>query len=782
MRATWVSSVINLDWPSASSLAIKNDAERIKRQKEELVSILDDIVAMNMNTVIFQVVPCADALYASDLLPWSKYLTGTLGKNPGFDPLAWAVEQAHARNIELHAWVNPYRISMNTRDATIEELNNSSPDSAPSIYRTHPEWTRVAYNRFVLDPGIPEVQAWVTGIVEEIVTRYDVDGIQFDDYFYYESANSPLDDDATWKKYGLDFTSKGDWRRNNTYSLVDTCHRRIKAIKSGVSFGVSPAGVWRNKADDPLGSETQAGAPNYDSAYADTRKWVIDGIIDYIAPQVYWPCARKVARYDVITRWWADTVRGTGTILYIGVALYKVGTPSKTEPDWTIEGGVPEITRQLDLNDSLTDVGGCMLFRHMFLREPQTQQVVEYLKERWATTAGEEKQMYTIDYNSYRSVKGFNRRVRFLVMHYTAIDFSASVRALSGSGTVSAHYLVPDPDDKTYIAAGFNDMRVFNLVDENERAWHAGVSSWAGRSNLNDTAIGIETVNLASDNDGVFIFPPYNPIQIDAIKALAINILQRYPDISPVNVVGHSDIAPGRKSDPGAVFPWKTLYEAGVGAWYDDDIQADYLAEFTAFGLPSDEDIIARLKTWGYDVSGATTSSGLNLIVRAFQLHFRPDNYDGVIDAETAAVLYALVDKYFPDAKHPFYYSVQPEHRSKYYVNTKFQLGMVNEGKYKFEFLYLPEKDGYLINEKTSGLSVKWNGKEGVDNLEWVVTNIIDDYMIWTLDRILGAEYIIRNKKDTSMVWGYDLALGGAVKLELSNPKGKKRSQVFFLS
>lgn len=150
--------------------------------------------------------------------------------------------------------------------------------------------------------------------------------------------------------------------------------------------------------------------------------------------------------------------------------------------------------------------------------------------------------MYSIDYNSYRSVKGFNRRVRFLVMHYTALDFKASITALTGP-SVSAHYLIPDPLEKTYIDAGFKDMRIFNLVDENERAWHAGVSSWAGRSNLNDTAIGIETVNLASDNNGVFVFPPYNPVQIDAIKELAANILQRYPDITPVNVVGHSDIA-----------------------------------------------------------------------------------------------------------------------------------------------------------------------------------------------------------------------------------------------
>ncbi|OFB06433.1 N-acetylmuramoyl-L-alanine amidase, partial [Salmonella enterica] len=184
--------------------------------------------------------------------------------------------------------------------------------------------------------------------------------------------------------------------------------------------------------------------------------------------------------------------------------------------------------------------------------------------------------MYTVDYNSYRAIKGFNHRVRFLVMHYTALDFKASITALTGP-SVSAHYLIPDPSEKTYIDAGFKDMRIFNLVDENERAWHAGVSSWAGRSNLNDTAIGIETVNLACDNNGVFVFPPYNPVQIDAIKELAANILQRYPDITPVNVVGHSDIAPGRKSDPGAAFPWKELYDAGIGAWYEESIMQHYL-------------------------------------------------------------------------------------------------------------------------------------------------------------------------------------------------------------
>jgi len=248
---------------------------------------------------------------------------------------------------------------------------------------------------------------------------------------------------------------------------------------------------------------------------------------------------------------------------------------------------------------------------------------------------------------SYRSNKGHNSRIRFLIFHYTAGNFASSINALTGP-SVSAHYLIPDLSDPTYPAACFNEPQIFNLVDENQRAWHAGVSSWGNRSNLNDTSIGVEIVNLATDNQGHFTFPPYKAQQIEAIEYLAKDILRRYPDISPVNVVGHADIAAGRKSDPGPMFPWHALYLKGIGAWFDDVTRDTFVQTYQAEGIPLREQLLGLFKRYGYDTSAATTSGGFQRLVRAFQLHFRPARYDGVIDIETAANLAALVKKYFP--------------------------------------------------------------------------------------------------------------------------------------
>ncbi|ELQ06956.1 glycoside hydrolase family 10 protein [Xanthomonas translucens] len=383
MRATWVTSVFNLDWPSAASTRIADPAERVRVQQQELLDIIEQATALHLNTLVFQVKPCADALYRSRILPWSSVLTGVLGQDPGFDPLAFLLAHAHARGLKVHAWLNPYRVSTGLDQSTLDALTTVSPDSPASVYVRHPDWVGVAANRLTLDPGIPAVRRWICEVVAELVICYRVDGVQFDDYFYTESLQSPLDDTQTYATYGAGFADKGDWRRNNTYRLMRDVARTIRVIRPGVAFGVSPAGVWRNHQDDPLGSDTEAGAPAFDSAYADTRRWVREEIVDYIVPQIYWPLARTAVRYDTIARWWAETVRGYRVQLYIGMALYKVGIANPLEPDWTVEGGVPEIARQLDVNASLPQVHGCMLFRQGFLAAPQTQQVVEYLRLRW---------------------------------------------------------------------------------------------------------------------------------------------------------------------------------------------------------------------------------------------------------------------------------------------------------------------------------------------------------------------------------------------------------------
>lgn len=387
VRGVWLTTVSRLDWPSLSSVNLDSEKLRIEVQKKELTDKLDNLVKLGINTVFFQVKPDGTALYHSNILPWSEVLTGVVGKDPGYDPLAFIIAEAHKRNLKIHAWLNPYRVSMDTQPETIASLQKTLNSPPASVYVLHKDSIRTAYDRFVLNPGLPEVRNWITIIVAELVKNYDIDGIQFDDYFYYETPSSKLNDEATFQRYGQGFLDKASWRRNNTLLLIREVSSTIRSLKPTIEFGISPGGVWRNISDDPRGSDTKVGGPTYDRAYADTRLWVKEGLLDYIAPQIYWSFAREIVKYDVIAKWWADVVRSTNTKLYIGVALYKVGVPSQTEPDWSIDGGVPELKRQLDLNDELPEIKGEILFREGLFQSPQTAEAVKYLKYRWNRSA-----------------------------------------------------------------------------------------------------------------------------------------------------------------------------------------------------------------------------------------------------------------------------------------------------------------------------------------------------------------------------------------------------------
>lgn len=241
---------------------------------------------------------------------------------------------------------------------------------------------------------------------------------------------------------------------------------------------------------------------------------------------------------------------------------------------------------------------------------------------------------------------GFNERngepVRQVILHYTAAPFGSSLRTLTQDG-VSAHYLLPDPDDPSYRAAGYEELRVFRLVEEDKRAWHAGVSHWSKRDNLNSRSIGIEIVNLARDDGGVFTFPAYGEEQTEVLIALVRDIFGRYPQIGPTDILGHSDVAFSRKSDPGPRLPWRRLHDAGVGAWFDEATQAMYQRRF-CLGLPSEVEVERAFQRYGY--APAKNRQGFEQRTRAFQMHFRPRDYSGLMDAQTCAILYALNEKY----------------------------------------------------------------------------------------------------------------------------------------
>ncbi|MGX2998200.1 glycoside hydrolase family 10 protein [Streptomyces sp. JNUCC 64] len=313
-RGMWLASVTNRDWPSKAGLTAAE-------QRDELLRYLDVAVERRLTAVILQVRPTADALWPSPHEPWSQYLTGVQGRDPGWDPLGTAVAEAHDRGLELHAWFNPYRVAFHTDR---ERLAAGHPA------RRHPEWTVPYGGRLYYDPGRPEVRTFVRDAMLDAVRRYPVDAVHWDDYFYpYPVAGQEFDDDASFAEHGADFEDRASWRRHNTDLLVRETAGRLRALRPGTRLGISPFGVWRNAATDPRGSDTRAGVQTYDDLYADTRTWVREGWIDYVCPQLYWNIGFEAADYARLLAWWSGVAEGTDVELYIGEALYKAGDPAQ---------------------------------------------------------------------------------------------------------------------------------------------------------------------------------------------------------------------------------------------------------------------------------------------------------------------------------------------------------------------------------------------------------------------------------------------------------------------
>ena len=313
-RAAWIATVANIDWPSKPGLPAID-------QQQEIIARFDQLKQMGCNTVIVQVRPSADALYDSPFEPWSHYLTGRQGQPPYpyYDPLVFMIEQAHLRNMEFHAWFNPFRALVDA---------GSNPNPHDHVTHKHPDWVVTYDGKALLNPGIPEAREYVLKVILDVVKRYDIDAVHLDDYFYpYRAGSAVFNDAFSFKKFGKEFANKDDWRRNNVNLFVATLSTNIKSLKPYVKFGVSPFGVWRNNNKDPEGSNTKAGQTNYDDLYADVLLWMKSGWVDYCVPQLYWEHNHRLVAFDILLPWWES--HNYGRHLYYGLGVYRMtGNPT----------------------------------------------------------------------------------------------------------------------------------------------------------------------------------------------------------------------------------------------------------------------------------------------------------------------------------------------------------------------------------------------------------------------------------------------------------------------
>jgi uncharacterized lipoprotein YddW (UPF0748 family) len=310
-RAVWIATVDNIDWPSKKGLPVD-------KQKDEFIRLLDLHKRNGMNAVVMQIRPVADAFYPSRFEPWSEYLTGKQGQapDPYYDPLQFMIEECHKRGMEFHAWMNPYRAVFSIRSSSI---------SPTHVTRLYPQWFVTYGNTKYFDPGLPEVRDHVNKVVRDIVERYDLDAIHFDDYFYpYRIPGREFPDAASFLTYGNGM-SKDDWRRSNVDSIIVMLGKTIKSVNPRVKFGISPFGVWRNKRTDPRGSDSKAGVTNYDDLYADILLWLENGWIDYVAPQLYWETSHPYVGFNMLLDWWANNTYGRQ--LFIGQGIYRALEP-----------------------------------------------------------------------------------------------------------------------------------------------------------------------------------------------------------------------------------------------------------------------------------------------------------------------------------------------------------------------------------------------------------------------------------------------------------------------
>lgn len=347
MRAVWVATVANLDWPSKKGL----DSET---QKKEFTDMLDLFQKNNINTVIVQVRPSGDAIYPSQYTNWSEWLTGVQGQypTPYYDPLQFMVEECHKRCMEIHAWFNPFRAVFNYKK------NILCPDH---ITKRHPDWTITYGNHKYLDPGIPEVREYISKVINEVVKNYDIDAVHFDDYFYPYSNGKDFPDKTTYEEYGEQYNNIKEWRRENINKFVQTVSQNLRKLNPELKFGISPFPVWRTKKNDKEGIDLAASS-SYDDLCADILLWMNRGWIDYVMPQLYGHIGHKQLDYKKLAEWWSEKTNHAN--LYIGQAIYKIN-PNSEYKEWQDS---KQLLKQIEVNQKYSNIKGHSFFRAGFLK------------------------------------------------------------------------------------------------------------------------------------------------------------------------------------------------------------------------------------------------------------------------------------------------------------------------------------------------------------------------------------------------------------------------------
>ena len=351
LRAAWVTTFTNLDWPSKRGLSSAV-------QQQEFRTLVDNFKRAQMNAVIVQVRASSDAFYKSKLSPWSEWLTGVQGAPPipYYDPLEFMLKTCKDNNLEFHAWFNPLRAISHDRFSSVckDHITDKKPD-----------WFFHYGESYYYNPGIPAVRQYIVDVILEVVKNYDIDGVHLDDYFYpYTIGKAKIPDEATFKKYNRGIQNIQDWRRSNINLLIQDIAKAIKKEKAYVKFGISPLAIWRNKKQDPLGSESNSGQTSYDNLYCDTKLWVKEGWMDYVAPQLYWSTTNLYANYNNLLKWW-NLQTQEKVHLYIGHGLYKL------DPKNRHSFSVDELTKQVKLHRSNSKAQGSIYFRAKTFKENQ---------------------------------------------------------------------------------------------------------------------------------------------------------------------------------------------------------------------------------------------------------------------------------------------------------------------------------------------------------------------------------------------------------------------------